>query len=327
MSYTIVYGRQFVKTTRGIIPLALFGDNNVYTPSYNFRTKRTYEKRERNWNIFCSIDLLELPEKLFLTKIQAAYDEDRENFKHNGKFVYKEGAQRFFQNGAKHALTLEEIFQATRNALDGFLTIYDQPDRFLSRQELHTVMNTTDALERWLDEARKKKSEYESKGAECYLTLAFSTDEPLRIERKVGKAEVTGPVIVKRGPGYIANFTDSSITTGRIENAHVFPSVEAARQQLPSCFIGPLPYVFLSAEKQKEEAAKQYVLRVCNGSKAGYYIQKLTARTLYFSRAPEDAKRFLTDEDALKWFGSKIGPNRFCGVKGVEVVCIKDHRH
>ena len=29
MSYTIMYGKQFLKTSRGIIPLALHGDNNV----------------------------------------------------------------------------------------------------------------------------------------------------------------------------------------------------------------------------------------------------------------------------------------------------------
>ena len=28
MSYTIIYGRQFVKTTRGIIPMLLIGSNN-----------------------------------------------------------------------------------------------------------------------------------------------------------------------------------------------------------------------------------------------------------------------------------------------------------
>ena len=29
MSYTIMYGRQFVKTSRGVIPLVLYGSNNL----------------------------------------------------------------------------------------------------------------------------------------------------------------------------------------------------------------------------------------------------------------------------------------------------------
>lgn len=322
MSYTIVYSRQFLKTTRGIIPLALFGDNNVTRPCYNFRSKRTYEKRARDWNIFCPIELLELPAESFLSKIQTIYDEDREYFKYSGKFVYKEGAQRFFRNGVKHALPIEEIFQATKDALDGYLTIYDQPDSFQSRQELYTVMNTTWALECWLDEALKRKADYESRGAVCYLSLAFSGDEPLRFGRRA--REITGPVIAKRGPGYIVRFSDSSITTSEnIAHAFVFPSVEAARKLLPSCFNDPLPYKFISAEKQSEEAEKRFVLRVCDGSRAGYYIQKLTSRTLYFSISPENAKRFLTGEAALTWFNSKIGANRFSGVKGAEVVLIK----
>ena len=48
MSYTIMYDRQFLKTSRGIIPLALYGDNNV--------TERVngHERRERHWGVYAN---------------------------------------------------------------------------------------------------------------------------------------------------------------------------------------------------------------------------------------------------------------------------------
>lgn len=46
MSYTIMYGKQFLKTSRGIIPLALHGDNNVT------EYVRGREVRERHWSVY-----------------------------------------------------------------------------------------------------------------------------------------------------------------------------------------------------------------------------------------------------------------------------------
>ena len=48
MSYTIMYDKQFLKTSRGIIPLALYGDNNV--------TERIngHERRDRHWGVYAN---------------------------------------------------------------------------------------------------------------------------------------------------------------------------------------------------------------------------------------------------------------------------------
>ena len=49
MSYTIMYGKQFLKTSRGIIPLALHGDNNVT------EYVRGWEVRERHWSVYSNL--------------------------------------------------------------------------------------------------------------------------------------------------------------------------------------------------------------------------------------------------------------------------------
>ena len=50
MGYTIIDSRTFIKTTRGIIPLALGGSNNCTEVIYDKNSKRR-EVRERHWFI------------------------------------------------------------------------------------------------------------------------------------------------------------------------------------------------------------------------------------------------------------------------------------
>ena len=75
MGYTIIDSRTFIKTTRGIIPLALGGSNNCTEVIYDKNSKRR-EVRERHWFIMMGRNALELPEEEFMAKINDTFAEN-----------------------------------------------------------------------------------------------------------------------------------------------------------------------------------------------------------------------------------------------------------
>ena len=66
MSYTIMYGKQFLKTSRGIIPLALHGDNNVT------EYVRGREVRERHWSVYANDKIEFTPDEYLAYSIHSA---------------------------------------------------------------------------------------------------------------------------------------------------------------------------------------------------------------------------------------------------------------
>ena len=103
MSYTIMYDRQFLKTSRGIIPLALYGDNNV--------TERVngHERRERHWGVYANRKTEFTPDE-YMSLIQSwCGSEFQEHFVSHGKWVDDKGIIAWAKNGIKNALTIEEI--------------------------------------------------------------------------------------------------------------------------------------------------------------------------------------------------------------------------
>ena len=103
MSYTIMYGKQFLKTSRGIIPLALHGDNNVT------EYVRGREMRERHWSVYAN-DKIEFTPDEYLDYLNTfCGNEYQEHFYANGKFVYDKGLITWAKNGIREALTIEEI--------------------------------------------------------------------------------------------------------------------------------------------------------------------------------------------------------------------------
>lgn len=81
MSYTIMYGKQFIKTSRGIIPLALHGDNNVT------EYVRGREVRERHWSVYSNDKIEFTPDEYFAYLRSFCGNEYQEHFFANGKFV------------------------------------------------------------------------------------------------------------------------------------------------------------------------------------------------------------------------------------------------
>ena len=152
MGYTIIYGRQFIKTSKGIIPMVLAGSNNC-TEVINGK-----EVLERRWwpitlapaevsPLRAANDLLDSAAKL-----ANGDNADYEFAKYGGKWIYYSGTEKWFRNGIDHAMTIERIRQLRPNQkLRGGVYVRTKPN---DTERLENVENLCDtaSIERWIDE-------------------------------------------------------------------------------------------------------------------------------------------------------------------------------
>lgn len=318
MSYEIVYGRQFIKTTRGIIPLLLGGSNNC-TMYYGGR-----EIRERSWFVPYGDTWLECPQALLLKKANEELgnqESDNQCLVIGSKWVTCGEFLRYIQNGIKHALPIEEICRLKPGQhLTSELSYYEDVAAPWEH-ELHTALYTTRELEQWLDVSRLRKSELLASGNVKHVSISLSLQgiQPLCIDRAAISSDLKGPVIAKYKNQYVVGFEEHKLkVNAQIEHAFVFDGIEAAKYVLP---VFPDPYCFISAENKVKSANKRYVLRVTEGSRAGLYLLRRYSRSLHFTSDARSAKRFSTEKAALKWFEDYVG-TRFSGVKSAESIAI-----
>lgn len=200
MGYTIIDARSFIKTTRGIIPLALGGSNNCSEFIYD-RNFKPREVRERHWFLLGGINLLELPEDEFVAKVNTTFpDNGDECWRMNSKWVTCSQARKWFARAAKDAATLEDILAANPgvNDLNVGLMPYTSGDHLLWR-----YVRTTDELEVWLDEARELVKEHK----DHYIFMSFSGTQRGERLRPARARDVKGPLVVqKRNAGYVRAF-------------------------------------------------------------------------------------------------------------------------
>lgn len=305
MSIEIIYGRQIVRTTRGLIPLFLHGSSNC-TMLVGSR-----EVRERYWSPM-SFHLEEVPESELLENIEhyRTEDADREICRISGRGNVC-GAEwyRYLVNGVKAAKTIEEIVELANAPLRCSIS-YAIDDASSSswfytwKRDACATIRDTPSLEKWMDEATARKAEIASDKTTKYVSLVaeFDSLKPLGIDRI--KQDIKGPVVAKLGKLYVGDYGPHKVMfANSIQEAMEFDSVDYARSVLP-----PMPrctYSFTKATRKKDDALKKWVLKVENGSRKGFYIKKLNSRSMEFCRDPISAKRFKSEADANEWFTEK----------------------
>ena len=175
MSYTIMYDRQFIKTSRSIIPLVLCGENNVTEFSIYGR-----EVRERKWDTFGG-DQTEFTPKEYLDFVQGycTGGDYQAHFQKDGKFVDDAGFLRWAKKGIETAMTLEEIIAL--NPLQKLkCTIFCKLPDPLSWEHESQFCTTTSALEEWLDAAYPRVEEWQQTYKHiAYISLSFYGREKL----------------------------------------------------------------------------------------------------------------------------------------------------
>ena len=106
MSYSIIYGRQFVKTTKGIIPMILSGSNNCT----EFIQGR--EVLERNWypmTLSNKDKRIAIPAEELLERARAISTGDGADYefaKQGGKWLYCKDVLKWVESGIRNAMTL-----------------------------------------------------------------------------------------------------------------------------------------------------------------------------------------------------------------------------
>lgn len=143
MSYTIAYGRVFLRSNKGITPCVLLGDSSVWDPARN--------RRPRDWSILNGF--LGTSER----EIKAWLDEtvkgpDRE-FLYNpkrGGFMHNDGFRRWVENGIKKAVSLEEFLEANRRtSVTCQLWKYGEGCAMISSNRKEC--ETSQALDEWIE--------------------------------------------------------------------------------------------------------------------------------------------------------------------------------
>ncbi len=105
MSYTIAYGRVFLRSNMGITPCVLLGDNNVWDPVRN--------RRPRDWSILNHfLGASEQEIKAWLDDTVKGPDREFLYSPKAGAFMHNDGFRRWVENGIKKAVDLEDFLEA-----------------------------------------------------------------------------------------------------------------------------------------------------------------------------------------------------------------------
>ena len=317
MSYEILYARKFIRLSDDtIIPLILSGSSNC-TMFENGR-----EIGERHWWILGG--LLGKKEEDLFEWAQRYISKERETewFKEGSQWITGTDIFRVLKNSVKRASTIEEILEANPLIhLSASISICDSSKNwgekgYERREAEYSSLRTTKEIEKWVREVRK--IEVEKKEEErVYFNMSFSTIKQLK--PNVISKSLTGPVIccVRRG-SYITEYNERSYTyNSRIEDALIFESVEAFRKSGLSERIHG--YRLISGNIKP----KNFAVEVSDGPWEGYYIQKLTAHRVYFTRQLDFAKKFEKEKDALAYIEKKL-KSRISNMKEFKVKTVKE---
>ncbi|HAS90924.1 MAG TPA: hypothetical protein DCS12_01255 [Clostridiales bacterium] len=280
MSYEIVYAKQFIKTEDGrIIPLALHGSNNCYDVKLDSRC-RQYERRERSWSAFCfngsDMNIAIKPEDIVAEmKKYAGSSHYDEFFKMNGKWVGREGFIKFFENGIKNAMTIEDLSEKSYFPIyleGGFSVWYKTNETYNdgtfkteNKFEIYSKIGSSKELTEFLkaaDERIANKSPDEA----IYVCLKFPEEKaipyPKNKKKRTAKEKPLKYWTIKRDDGaYLKRLTKTGATLSYYQGyAKVFKTEELANKYieekyLNTRFVGKYKYTAVLIDNSKEKSA------------------------------------------------------------------------
>lgn len=326
MSIEIVYDRKFIRCGDRYIPFCLYGSSNC--TQRNYRTGR--EVLERSWNTFVyNDDMLLATEAELMAIVRKYHDGDRsDNFRFRGEMLNDEQVVRFFQNGIKGAVTVEELREQTRCSVSCYLGAYvndadaakyPEEERwrhshFETKFDLHP--RTTDELVDWIVRMKAEKAKWIQSGAtkHAYITINYYSDEAIKA---FPKKVINAPCIAKCSYGYVVSASETTMSYNKdASKAKVFENSDAAylyiRQNHNAGAVRLFPYDSTAAVKEKTivlslKDEKNY------STYGRLYVWKLTRGRMHYTMNPRAAHRFVSEKEALRYFEKKI-QGRFSGV-------------
>ena len=310
MSYTIMYGKQFLKTSRGIIPLALLGDNNVT------EYVRGREVRERHWSVY-SNDKIEFTPDEYLAYLNTfCGNEYQEHFYANGKFVNDKGLIAWAKNGIREALTIEEIRKVIPVQSVTCYILVGTKGSYESRTEEWRYCNTTEQLENWLDMAYARMEDLKPVSRYAAICLALYGRETLCI---AARREPEGKVVLRIGADkYLSELSPHRYALSPdIIQALIFDSPADARNAIArSGQYLPRKFRFVSADTKHN--VKPYRIKAFFPAfPQGIYIKRLGKYSLRFCHEEAYALKFSSSKQAQEYI-DKLG-DRFKDISYIVV--------
>lgn len=290
MSVTIVYDRQFVRSSEGITPCWLAGDNRTWTDSSR------HAKRVRSWSVFHNVlgvsedELFQIAYK-FLGTSQHWRDS-------RGRDVNDNGYLRWIVSGCKQALSVEEILQINRlRSLSCCVSYWDRD--FNNIRKCVEYISSTEDFDRWIGKAKELIAAAGLLGHDAFPIIDFGLEKLSHPSRSSAKN-----VLLKRGGYYLIEICSSgSSWTTDVRDAMVFSSDKAG--ELISTYSSLSNASLVDAECQNKPYNS--VIRFRDGIKAGMYVQQRVRGHIYLTGSCESAKHYPTVA-AAKSVMKKIQP-------------------
>lgn len=317
MSYDIIYDKCFIRTSRGIIPMVLIGSSNCYESTFDSLMRKRL-MRERHWSVIHDM-MLEDASGQEKWQAMLSANPGAELFMEHGKWITGSNIRKWFANGVKAALPLENYLKWNRGqSFVCEIVWYKNRSEFASTTEFTYHCHNTEELENWIDQAKSKREAMlkDMPAADIYLKVGFDDNRPLN-----SVPRIEGPVVVKRGNNaYVCKYeTKKSRTfTDDPAKAYVFTDIDEAIEEL-----GIVPgnggvwskVTFVSAKTVQK--GRPWIVQIGTPSfRAGSYIQKITRGKLYSTTKAEHAYRYSSKAAACKAadkavFRFNLGTRRF----------------
>ena len=183
MSYEIMYDKKFIKVSNGIIPLVLTGSNNCWSGN----------KRARDWSLAWDFFKDVIYSENEIKNLMIEKLPDNLDYISIGGKSSKQLVINYYNNGIKNALSIEDTLKMFMTSFRGLIQVYDEKiEPYYNRYQnvKDTYIKTTEELENFIKEYKTIK-ELETKPV--YLTLAFTSDDKLKLRYEFRKPKNTNP--------------------------------------------------------------------------------------------------------------------------------------
>jgi len=286
MSYTIEFDRQFIRSTRGITPVWLCGENNV-TTGYGHS-----EKVARSWCVFLSILYASKEQLLDEAK---SISGSQEHWKKGSKWINDEELFKWVENGCRQALPVEDIIEYNNfGVIDCYLHLYDG---FSTSRILEAQVKTTFEFDAWLDQAKEEIELNKKAGNSIYPVVSFNSGYRITHTNKSERRGTDKVFIKKKGYYLVEACPTSSSWTKDPQQAKILTYDEALKLTAECQFIlRDVKYV--SAKTLVNPG--NLVIHLTEGRYAGNYINKLTRSRFYYSSSIDRAHKYSTKAAAQK---------------------------
>lgn len=161
MSITILYNSVFLRSARGITPVILSGDSNVYDVDGHGRATR----RERHW--CCFDNKLAVSEDELMKRVEGLR-ESEEIWRRWNRIVDGEGLIRWMRKGIRNATSVEDVIAA--NGFPSlFCCISVWGREHYGGKKLFRDVSTTEEFDEWVDEAKEYVNSLDANHDAFYL--------------------------------------------------------------------------------------------------------------------------------------------------------------